>query len=212
MPTIEQARSWYQDADVVHNFDHVLRVYRMAETLARLEGADIEIIRAAALLHDAQGSAPGGDVKARAAHHEISAQFAGETLNEEGWGVERIKAVQHCIRAHRYRSTEEPTTIEAKVLFDADKLDVLGAIGASRTIAYAVLDHQPIYEEPSQHFLDTLEKDAGEAHSAYHEFLFKLSKVKDRLYTKSAIEKAQARNQYLLDFFEQLGSEIKGER
>ena len=52
-----------------------------------------------------------------------------EFLKEEGWSQERIEAVQHCIRAHRYRSTEAPETIEAQVLFDADKLDVLGAFG-----------------------------------------------------------------------------------
>ena len=57
MPTIDQARHWYPDLDPVHGFDHVLRVYRMAERLALAEGADIEIVHAAALLHDAEGSA-----------------------------------------------------------------------------------------------------------------------------------------------------------
>ena len=53
MPTIEQARGWYSADDPVHGFDHVLRVYFMAERLAQAEGADLEIVRAAALLHDA---------------------------------------------------------------------------------------------------------------------------------------------------------------
>ena len=55
MPTIEQARAWYTDSDPVHDFDHVLRVYRLAERLAEAEGADLTIVRAAALLHDAEG-------------------------------------------------------------------------------------------------------------------------------------------------------------
>ena len=54
MPTIDQAHHWYPDLDPVHGFDHVLRVYRMAERLALVEGADVEIVHAAALLHDAE--------------------------------------------------------------------------------------------------------------------------------------------------------------
>ena len=60
MPTLEQARSWYPASDPVHGFDHIQRVYRMAERLAVEEGADLEIVQAAALLHDAEGSHPSG--------------------------------------------------------------------------------------------------------------------------------------------------------
>ncbi|HZQ09340.1 MAG TPA: HD domain-containing protein, partial [Anaerolineae bacterium] len=49
---IEQARTFYRDADSAHDFEHILRVTRMAEYLARAEGGDVEIVRAAALLHD----------------------------------------------------------------------------------------------------------------------------------------------------------------
>ncbi len=211
--SIETARRWYEDADLVHDFEHVLRVYRLAERIGASEGADLEIIRAAALLHDSRGSAPGGAGQERAGHHRTSARFAGEVLAGEGWPEERIRAVQHCIRAHRFRTQEEqPKTLEAKVLFDADKLDVLGAIGAARTIAYAALDGQPVYAEPSRRFLETGEKEPGEAHSSYHEFLFKLRKVKDRLFTASGKALAEGRHAYLLGFYEQLQEEVRGER
>ncbi len=118
MPTIEQARPWYNNADAVHDFDHVLRVYFMVEHLAREEGADLEIVRAAALLHDSVGTTPGSEE--RAEHHLASAEFAADILSKEGWPIERIQAVQHCIRAHRYRDDREPPgTIEAMILFDA---------------------------------------------------------------------------------------------
>ena len=211
MPSIEQARDWYKDADPIHDFEHVLRVYRMAERLAELEGADLEIVQVAALLHDAEGSAPGGE-GARASHHEASAIFAKEVLETEGWDQERIEAVAHCIRAHRYRSTEAPETIEAKVLFDADKLDVLGAIGAARTIGYAVLAGQPIISKPSQKFIDTSEKEPGEAHSSYHEFIFKLQNVQKRLYTQSGLALADKRHEYLTNYYDQLLAEIDGTR
>jgi len=211
MPTIEQARLWYADSDPVHSFDHVLRVYHMADRLAKEESADLDIVHAAALLHDAEGSAPGSDT--RTSHHHQSAAFAGQVLAGENWPEERIAAVQHCIRAHRFRSDgERPQTIEARVLFDADKLDVLGAIGVARTIAYAALNNQPFYFEPSAKFLSSGEKEPGEPHSAYHEYLFKLRKIKGILFTATAQELAKERDAYLDEFFHQITAEMRGER
>ncbi|MDR3576659.1 MAG: HD domain-containing protein [Anaerolineaceae bacterium] len=211
MPTLEQARAWYIASDPVHDFEHVQRVYNMAERLAIAEGADLEIVRAAALLHDAQGTTPGAAI--RAVHQHSSAEFARQVLQAENWSNERIAAVQHCIRAHRYRDVSEPpATIEAKVLFDADKLDVLGAIGVARVIAYASLAGEPFYAEPSQHFLQTGQKDAGEPHSAYHEYLFKLSKIKDRLFTQEARRIAADRDVYLAEYFQRLQDELQGKR
>jgi len=212
MPTLEQARQWYPDQDPVHGWDHILRVYHMSERLALAEGANLEIVHAAALLHDSKGSDPNSGE--RLSHHEASALFAEIVLREEGWNAEQIAAVQHCIRGHRYRGGKEnePATIEAKVIFDADKLDVLGAIGVARTIGYAVQDGQPIYVKPSQQFLESGEKLAGEPHSSYHEFLFKLRNVKKRLFTATARQIAESRDQYLAGFYEQLIAEIAAER
>lgn len=212
MLTLKQARAWYPEVDPVHGFDHIERVYRMAHKLALLEGADPEIVVAASLLHDSCGSDPNSGE--RLSHHEASALFAEQILREEGWSAEKIRAVQHCIRAHRYRGDAEnaPQTIEAKVLFDADKLDVLGAIGVARTIGYAVQAGQPIYAEPSEQFVAEGVKVAGEPHSSYHEYLFKLRKVKERLFTQSARQIAHARDAFLTEFYDQLRAEINAER
>lgn len=212
MPTIEEAKKWYAHADPVHDFEHVMRVYRMAERLGEEEGADLEILRAAALLHDVEGSVPGGEEGNRANHHQSSASFAGQVLQAEGWPEDRIQAVQHCIRSHRYRDrSEPPTTLEAKILFDADKLDVLGAIGAARAIAYGAQAGQPIFAEPSEQFLRTGVEEPGEPHSPYHEFLFKLRHVQERLFTKTAQSIARERSQYLEEFFQRMQAEIAGE-
>lgn len=211
MPTIEEARAWYQSADTVHDFDHIMRVYSMAERLGTEMGADMEILRAAALLHDAAGSAPNSAT--RKTHHLVSSEFAREVLSKEGWPEERIAAVQHCIRAHRYRSDgEAPQTVEARILFDADKLDVLGAIGVARTVAYAAINGQPFYAEPSKKFLASGQKEPGEPHSAYHEYLFKLRKIKDALFTQSARQLAEARDAYLREYFVQLAAELTSQR
>jgi uncharacterized protein len=213
MPDIETARSWYPEIDPVHGFDHILRVYNMAEKLAITEGADLEIVRAAALLHDAQGSQTTGGEKGRQDHHHASSNFAKQVLQAENWPPERIEAVQHCIRAHRFRdNTESPQTLEAKILFDADKLDVIGAIGVARTIAFDVVVNQPIYTEPSPQFLETGVKEQGEPHSSYHEYLFKLSKIKDRLFTATARALAEDRHQFMAEYFSRLGAEERGEK
>ncbi|MFN2234322.1 MAG: HD domain-containing protein, partial [Anaerolineales bacterium] len=213
MLSIKEAQNWYTDADPVHDFAHVLRVYHLATRLAKAEGADIEIVQAAALLHDSCGSAPGGDENERAGHHITSAEFAGKILNDKGWAQEKIQAVQHCIRTHRYRGGEDrPQTLEAQVLFDADKLDVLGAIGAARTIAYAALDGQPLYAKPSEQFLQTGRLLPDEPHSSYHEYLFKLRHVKERMFTKSGQKMATRRHRYLVEFYDELQAEVQGER
>ena len=212
MPSIEQARAWYCSADAVHDFDHVLRVYHTVEHLAYIEGADMEIVRAAALLHDAEGAAPGVNSQ-RKNHQHASAEFAKRVLIEEGWLPERIAAVQHCIRAHRFRDhSEPPETLEARILFDADKLDVLGAVGVARVIAYAALDGNPFYHPPSEKFLESGVEESGEPHSAYHEHLFKLRKVGDRMFTATARRMAQERLVYLEAFFERLIAEWQGEK
>jgi uncharacterized protein len=137
MFTIEQARHYYAAADPVHDFDHILRVLALVERIGELEGADMEILRTATLLHDASG-ATSGEIS-RQEHHLASAAVADTVLQEAGWPPDRREAVLHCIRAHRFRGTEAPQSLEAKILFDCDKLDVLGAIGVARTVAYAAL-------------------------------------------------------------------------
>lgn len=211
--TLQTASAWYSNSDPVHDFAHIQRVYHMATRLATMENADLEIVQAAALLHDAEGSAPGEhNANGRSTHHLSSADFARQILENAGWKNDRIEAVLHCIRAHRFRSgMEEPATIEAKVIFDADKLDVLGAIGAARTIAYAVLDGQPVYAEVSKQFIESGKKEPGEPHSSYHEYIFKLRKVKRRLYTPSARKIALSRDRYLTNFYKRLIKEMHAE-
>lgn len=211
MLTIEQARAWYPQDDPTHGFEHVLRVYALAEMLAQAERADLEIVRAAALLHDAeppqQETGPSAEAR-RASHHHASADFAAQVLSEQGWPPGRVAAVQHCIRAHRFRDpSQPPETLEAQVLFDADKLDAIGAIGVARAIAYAARQGLPAYAPPSPQFLQTGQLLPGEPHSAYHEYCFKLRKLKDRLFTPSARRIGEERHARMAAFFTALAEE-----
>ena len=211
MPSLAEARLWYPAHDPVHGFDHVLRVLHLAEQLALLEHADLEIVRAAVLLHDAEPQFSAGQLRTesqRSTHHLDLAEFARLQLAKEGWSAERISAVEHCIRAHRFRDDrEQPQTPEAQILFDADKLDAIGAVGVARAIAYAVTHGQPFYAKPSAGFLQTGKKEPGEAHSAYHEYIFKLSKLKDRLFTRAAAALAEQRHHFMTAYFLQLQEE-----
>ena len=87
----------------------------------------------------------------------------------------------------------------------------MGAIGIARTIAYSVIAGEPIYVEPSKRFLENWEKEPGEPHSSYHEYLFKLVGIKNLLFTDSARGIADGRHQYLRGYFERLGKEMRGE-
>ncbi|MGA2112052.1 MAG: HD domain-containing protein [Anaerolineales bacterium] len=209
MPTLEQARKWYRSDDPIHGFDHVLRVLVLAEQIGRKEGADLEILQAAVLLHDACRDAAEG--VAEEGHQETSAKFAKEVLTRDQWPDEKIEQVLHCIRTHRFRtSAAPPQTREAKVLFDADKLDAIGAVGAARAVAFAALAHQPIYSSPSVTFREEGRLEAGEPHSAYHEYLYKLRQIPERLQTASGRRLAKKRLRFLDQFFQRLANESEG--
>lgn len=218
MPSLQSARSWYSETDPVHGFDHVERVYRLAEHLALSEGAAIEIVRAAVLLHDVEvDHLPTDNGRAgyergtnRENHHFSSAEFAEHILREEGWGEERISAVRHCIISHRFRDNDQqPQTIEARVLYDADKLDAIGAVGVARAIAYALQAGQPVYAFPSSRFFSSGRLEAGEPHSAYHEYIFKLRNLKAGLLTATGRHLADARHQMMQSYFDSLDMEMR---
>ncbi len=204
MPTIEEAREFYPDDDPVHGFSHILRVYRLCERIGRQENADLTIVRAAALLHDVEG-----DVDVREDHHLAAARFAEKTLIKEGWSEEAIKAVVHCIRAHRFRDdSEKPQTLEAQVLFDADKIDAIGAVGVARAVAYAVRAGMDVYAPPSDLYLSSGKYEPGESQTVAHEYLFKLRHIKDRLFTPSGRSLAAERHELMVRFFEGWMKEI----
>jgi len=197
MPTIEQARVYYPEDDPVHGFSHVSRVYRLCEMIGKEENADMKILLAAALLHDVEG-----DVDVREQHHLAAADFAEKILIKEGWQEDEIQAVLHCIRAHRFRNQEEePNTVEAKVLFDADKIDAIGAVGIARAVSYAVRAGMDVYAPPSEHYLRTGELVPGESQSVSHEYLYKLRHIKDRMFTKTGRSLAEERHDLMVNFF-----------
>ncbi|MFZ5798796.1 MAG: HD domain-containing protein, partial [Thermodesulfobacteriota bacterium] len=111
-----------------HGPDHTERVYHLALALGRALGARLDILATAALLHDI-GRRFESESKGAICHARKSGELAETILADLGFSAPDIEAVTHCIRAHRFRGGEAPRTLEAEILFDADKLDSIGAIG-----------------------------------------------------------------------------------
>jgi len=205
--TVAEVRKLYADADAVHDFDHVLRVLRLAERIGRAEGAAMPIVRAAALLHDLgreEAQAAGAD------HAKVAAARARDIL--VGQPESNIEAVVHAVEAHRFRTDPQPATLEAQVLFDADKLDAIGAIGIARAFAYGGAHGQRLWAPIASVDLDAWERqgDDPDTHTPVHEYVVKLSRIKDRLYTGTGRRIAADRHATMVAFFERLTREVQG--
>ncbi len=207
--TIDFARTLYDDSDPIHDFDHVLRVLALARRIGQAEGADLAIVETAVLLHDIhrldedQGQHSGE----YADHALLAAEGARRILAQTDPPADPafIEAVAHAIAAHRFRNAIEPATIEAKVVFDADKLDAIGAIGVARAYAYGGLHGQKLWGEVPAEY-----SGAGPDHTPHHEYVYKLSRIPERLYTATGRAIARERDATMRAFFAQLAREIDG--
>ncbi|MGC9398952.1 MAG: HD domain-containing protein [Anaerolineae bacterium] len=206
--TIETARALYEEGDSVHDFDHILRVLRLAERIGQAEGAEMSVVRTATLLHD------WGRVHARtsgADHAQVAASFAREFLDGEpsAW----VEAVVHAIAAHRFRTSPVPATLEAQVLFDADKLDAIGAIGVARAFAYGGAQGQRLWAPLESVDVERwqIAGDNPAAHTPVHEFVVKLRRIKGRLFTETGRALAEERHRYMVQFYRRLEAEVRGE-
>jgi len=116
-----------------HNWHHILRDLARAIIIGEAEKANMKIVLASVLLHDIGRLYPdlGSD------HHEAGALKAPEYLRKTGFKSEEVSEIAHCIRAHVPRGTEEPKTLEARVVYDADVLSCsVGCIGVARVFDY----------------------------------------------------------------------------
>lgn len=210
MISFAEARRLYEGADAVHDFDHVLRVLHLAVHIARVEQADVSVVRCAALLHDVgrqEAERTGGD------HAALGAVRARDILSQRpGVNAEQTEAILHAIAAHRFRTEPRPSSLEARVLFDADKLDAIGAVGVARAFAYGGAHGQRLWVPISSVEANELDNqgDNHGNHTPIHEYVIKLSRIKDRLFTSTARKIAQERHEAMVAFFERMSREVRG--
>jgi len=163
-----------------HCFEHTERVYRASFHIAGSTECDLSILLPAALLHDVGRGA--------ADHARAGAEIAGRILKSVGYEHEKREAVVEAISTHSFTGGKAPSSLEARVLSDADKLDAMGAIGVCRAAMYSVEHGRPL-EDFIAHF---------------HE---KLLKLRDTFYTEEAGRLAESRHNFMLGFLAQLGRE-----
>lgn len=210
MISLDEARAFYNGAESGHDFDHILRVLALAERLAVEEGADLDIIRAAVLLHDVARFEEDHSGDGSIDHAEQAAQHARNLLLNRGANAEFAERVADAISSHRFRGEKRPTTLEAKILFDADKLDALGATGIARSYAIAGATNQRLYSEPEPDGIATKYQLHSENHTPVAEFSVKLSKLRDLMHTATAKRLAAQRHDFMVEFFERLRAEVEG--
>ncbi len=210
--TIEDIRAFaltcFSNAHGSHDWDHTLRVYNLCMHIGAAEGADVEVLKIAAYLHDV-GRPYQDRSKGAICHGEKGAEMARDLLEEYPISDERKANIIHCIKSHRFRGSCRPETLEAKVLFDADKLDSIGAIGIGRTFLFAgevgaKLHNPHINPEDTEAYT--------QADTGYREFKLKLSRIKDHMLTAEGRRMAGERHVFMEQFFERFLQEHEGYR
>lgn len=200
------ARGRCEGADSAHDWQHVERVRRNAIVLAEAAGADRAVCELAALLHELFNYPKGHPDSRRSG--EVCAQHARALLAAHGVDDGVTEAVAYAIAVHPFSLGVTPTTLEARVLQDADRLDALGAIGIARCFATCADMRRPFYE-PDDPWCEAREPD-DKLWGVDH-FAKKLLKLEGIFHTERARETARARTRFMRDYLAQLAAELRGD-
>lgn len=195
--------------DSAHDKEHVYRVFYNALAIAEgEERVDYDVLTAACLLHDIGREEQYKNPEL--CHAREGSKKAYAWLIDEGWTEEKAAHVRDCILTHRYRSENTPESVEAKILFDADKLDAAGTMGIARTLMYKALVGEPLYTVGR----DGVPSDGsgGEPPSFFHEYHFKLKNLYDNFYTKKGRELAEKKRRGAEAFYEAMLREVRDTR
>lgn len=202
----EEAGAFFRSARGSHDRDHTERVYKLCLRIGRKEKADLGVLKLAALLHDI-GREEEDRSHGKICHDRSGADLAKKILERYGCDAVTIRAVVHCIRTHRFRKGGRPRTLEARVLFDADKLDSIGAVGVGRAFLFAGEIGARLHDKA----IDVARtKPYTREDTAYREYLVKLSYVRDRMTTREGRRIAAERHRFMAAFFARLNKETDG--
>lgn len=195
--------------DAAHDSEHVRRVLYLALEIAETEeGVDRDLLIAACLLHDV--GRPEQFADPTLCHARVGGEKARRFLLDHGFSQDFAARVGDCVRTHRYRSDDPPESLEAKILFDADKLDVTGAIGMARTFFYAAQVGQPLYSLlPDGTVSDGSAEEPPGVHSVLREYKVKLEHIYGRFLTARGAEMARRRQAAAVSIYENLLEEAR---
>lgn len=191
--------------DAAHDKEHIYRVLYNALEIAKTEkNVNYDILVAACLLHDIGRKE---QFENPALCHAIAgSEKAYQFLLSHGFETSYAEQVKQCIRTHRYRKSNPPQSLEAKILFDADKLDVSGAIGIARTLLYKGIVSEPLYSVLPDGTVSTGENDTEP--SFFQEYKYKLENLYSLFYTERAAAIARERQHIAVKFYNSLYQEV----
>jgi uncharacterized protein len=189
-----------------HGWDHTLRVHQLCMHIGRVEGADLEVLNLAAYLHDV-GRSREDESKGTLCHAEVGSDITRDLLKDYPISPLKRENTVHAIKTHRFRGRHRPETLEAKVLYDADKLDAIGAIGIGRAFLFAGEIGARLHST-NPHPEDT--EPYSEEDTGYREFKVKLLKIRDRILTREGRRIAKGRHTFMVMFFEKFLKEHEG--
>lgn len=191
--------------DSAHDREHIYRVLYNALAIAETEQAvDYDVLIAACLLHDIGRQDQFADPKV--CHARVGSEKAYRFLVDNGFHDVFAQEVADCIRTHRFRKEDTPQSLEAKILFDADKLDVTGAVGIARTLMYKGDQVEPLYVRRQDGSISGGEDDR--VSSFFREYKFKLEKIYDCFLTRTGTRLALERRRAAVQFYEALYREV----
>lgn len=201
---IESFMLKYMD-DTVHDCLHVYRVLNYAIQIAdSTEKVNVEVVIIAALLHDI------GRVdeirNPSLCHAEVGSERAKEFLINNGCCKEKANHIADCILTHRYKKNQKPQTMEAKIIYDADKLDLTGTVGTARAILFGGQIEESLYLV-NEDRLPTEGLPTEEA-SLFREYNRKLNKLFLKLYTEKAKEIGKEQQKTMDLYFMNLFAEV----
>jgi uncharacterized protein len=189
--------------DPAHDFEHIMRVCKNAEKIAKNEKVDPRLVLTAALLHDVV-SFPKSDRRSKISSIK-SAALAEKILSKYSYTNTEIRIISDAIRDHSFSQNKTPKTMVGKILQDADRLDALGAIGIARTFAVGGAERRPIYSKADP-FCQKRKPD-DQSWTVDH-FYRKLLLLEGKMNTKSAKKEASRRTKIMREFLAELEREI----
>ena len=206
LETEKYVRSILEGEGSGHDWWHIHRVRNNALNIARAYQVDVFIIEMAALLHDiADHKLHGGD-------EEIGPRMAGEWLDKNQVEEATKNHILLIMQEVSFSKGKTPSTLEGKVVQDADRLDAIGAIGIARTFAFGGFKKREIYnpEIPPVKYA-SLEDYKKNTNPTLNHFYEKLLLLKDMMNTEEARKIAQHRHEFMEEYLEQFYSEWEGE-
>lgn len=191
--------------DSAHDKEHIYRVLYSALDIAKTEhDVDTDVLIAACLLHDIGRDKQYKDPML--CHAAEGWEMAYRYLLTIGWTEEKAARVKSAIASHRFRSDNPPESIEARILFDSDKLDAAGTLGIVRTLIYKGQVGDKLYSTDDAGNVIDGENDPD--NTFFNEYKFKLENVYDRFYTARGREMAMRRKKPAEDFWDSLRGDV----